>query len=169
LTHTPTKPTTPFDALPVPVYIEPNGDNCGETISSQPTLPAIWFHSPRGPANISCQALYHVINLAFNAPPVYAIPRAFYKSYTVHHIFNVKEVCNGAIHPVTKETITKYTKLINNLDLKKLCVSAMSKELHRLVQRKEGITVATDTIFFFSHMTKSGVSPKTAPSPMRAL
>jgi hypothetical protein len=52
---------------------------------------------------------------------------------------------------MTKEAITKYTKLMNNLDLKKLWVPAMSKELHRLAQGKEGITVATNTIFFLSH------------------
>jgi hypothetical protein len=45
----------------------------------------------------------------------------------------------------------KYTKLMNNLVLKPLWVSAMSKELHRLVQGTEGITVATNTIFFLSH------------------
>jgi hypothetical protein len=51
---------------------------------------------------------------------------------------------------VTKNTITKYTELMNNPDLKKLWIPAMSKELHRLVQGKEGINVAT--------MTKSGAS-----------
>jgi hypothetical protein len=54
------------------------------------------------------------------------------------------------IHPVTKKTITKYTKLMNNLVLKPLWVPAMSKELHRLAQGKEGITIATNTIFFLS-------------------
>jgi hypothetical protein len=52
---------------------------------------------------------------------------------------------------MTKETITKYTKLMNNPVLSPLWVPAMSKELHRLVQGKEGTTVATNTIFFLSH------------------
>ncbi len=30
---------------------------------------------------------------------------------------NIKEVCNRVVHPVTKETITKYTKLMNDLVL----------------------------------------------------
>ena len=52
---------------------------------------------------------------------------------------------------MTKETITKYTKLMNDPVLKPLWVPAMSKELHWLVQEKVGITVATNTVFFLSH------------------
>jgi hypothetical protein len=40
---------------------------------------------------------------------------------------------------------------MNNLLLKKLCVPAMSKELHCLAQGKEGVTIGTNTIFFLSH------------------
>jgi hypothetical protein len=36
-------------------------------------------------------------------------------------------------------------------DLKNLWVPAMSKELHRLVQGKTGLTTGTNTIFFLSH------------------
>jgi len=43
-----------------------------------------------------------------------------------------------------KETITKYTKLMDDPALKYLWVPAMSKELHRLAQGKEGITVGTN-------------------------
>jgi hypothetical protein len=64
---------------------------------------------------------------------------------------NIKKVCNGVIHPVTKETIAKYTKLMNNPVLSPLWVPAMSKEFHRLGQGKEGTTVGTNTIFFLSH------------------
>jgi hypothetical protein len=60
-------------------------------------------------------------------------------------------VCNGVVHPVTKETISKYTKLMKNPDLKNFWVPAMPKELHQLAQGKEGITIATTTIFFPSH------------------
>jgi hypothetical protein len=52
---------------------------------------------------------------------------------------------------MTKETITKYTKLMNDQVLSPLWVPAMSKELHMLAQAKEGTTVATNTIFFLSH------------------
>jgi hypothetical protein len=59
--------------------------------------------------------------------------------------------CNGVVHPITKETITKYPKLMNDMLLKKLWVPAMLKELHCLAQGKEGVTIGTNTIFFFSH------------------
>jgi hypothetical protein len=52
---------------------------------------------------------------------------------------------------MTKETITKYTNLMNNPVLSPLWVPTMSKELHRLAQGKEGTIVATNTIFFPSH------------------
>jgi hypothetical protein len=149
--YPPTKPTMPFKTHLVPTYIEPDNDD-RDDIHLQPTLLAIQFHSPCGPANILHQVLYHVINLAFNTCPAYTIPQALSKSPDrVHHIINIKEVCNDVIHPVTKETIMKYNNLMNNPDLKNLWVPAMSNELHRLAQGKVGITAATNTIFFLSH------------------
>ena len=50
-----------------------------------------------------------------------------------------------------KETITKYTKLMDDLALKDLWVPAMSKELHCLAQGKEGVLVGTNTIFYLAH------------------
>jgi hypothetical protein len=91
--------------------------------------------SPRGPANIAIQALYHIINLAFNAPPAYTIPQNLVDSSDqFRHMIDIKEVRNGVVHPITKETITKYNKLMNDPALKDLWVPAMSKELHRLAQ-----------------------------------
>ena len=87
--------------------------------------------SPRGPADIAVQALYHVINLAFNAPPTYTIPRNLVDlSDQFRHTLGIDKVCNGVVHPITKETITKYNKLMNDPTLKDLWVPAMSKELH---------------------------------------
>jgi hypothetical protein len=110
---------------------------------------AIQINSPRGLANISRQALYHVINLAFNSPPKYTIPQALAGlPNCILHSINIKEVCSRVVHPITKETITKYTKLMHNPFLSPLWVSAMSKGLHRLAQGKVGTTVGTNTIFF---------------------
>ena len=67
------------------------------------------------------------------------------------HNINIEEVCNGIVHPITKETITKYTKHMDVPALKDLWVPAMSKELHCLVQGKEGVTVGTNTIFYLTH------------------
>jgi hypothetical protein len=60
---------------------------------------------------------------------------------------NIEEVCNSIVHPITKEMITKYTKLMDDPALKGPWVPAMSKEQHRLAQGKEGVTVCTNTIF----------------------
>jgi hypothetical protein len=104
-----------------------------------------------GPANIAIQALYHVINLAFNAPPTYTIPwNLVDSSDQFQHTIDIDEVCNGVVHPITKETITKYNKLMNDPTLKDLWVPVMSKELHQLAQGKENVTVGTKTIFFLS-------------------
>ncbi len=69
------------------------------------------------------------------------------------HNINIEEVCNGIIHPITKETITKYTKtkLMDDPALKGLWVPAMSKELHCLAQGKEGAMVSTNTIFYLTN------------------
>jgi hypothetical protein len=97
-------------------------------------------------------ALYHVINLVFNNPPGYTIPKNLTTSTNrFQHNINIKQDCNGVAHPITKETITKYTKLMDDPALKDLWVSAMSKELHRLAQGKEGVTVGTNTIFYLTH------------------
>jgi hypothetical protein len=166
--YPPTKPTAPFDTYPVPTYIKPDGDDHNDT-PSQLTRSAIQLNFPNGLARISRQALYHVINLAFNSPPTYTIQQTLSRSPDcILHSIVIKEVCNRVAHPVTKETITKYTNLMNNPVLSPLWVPAMSKELHRLVQGKEGTTVGTNTIFF-SPMAKSGAPPKTAPSPMCTL
>jgi hypothetical protein len=170
LSHLPLLPpfTHLFNTHPLPAYIEPGDDNRDDT-PSWPTLLAIQFNPPHVPASSSRQALYHVINLAFNAPLAYTIPQALSKSPNCFlHSINIKAVCSGVVHPVTKETIMKYTKLTNNPVLKLLWVPAMSKELLRLAQGKEGITVATNTIFF-SPMKKSGTYPRTAPSSTRTL
>jgi hypothetical protein len=61
----------------------------------------------------------------------------------------IDQVCNGIVHPVTKETITKYEKLANDPLMKGVWTKAMCKELGRLAQgygNKEG----TNTIFFMT-------------------
>ncbi len=62
----------------------------------------------------------------------------------------LEHVCNGVVHPITKETITKYKKLANNPILQTVWTQAMCKELGRLAQGWNG-SKGTDTIFFMSH------------------
>ncbi len=149
--YPPNKSITPFITHPSPAYIEPDDDDRDNT-PARPNRLAIRFNSPRGLANISPQALYHVINLAFNSPPMYTILQALTGSPDcILYSIDIEEVCNGVVHPVTKKIITKYTKLMHNPVLSPLWVPAMSKELHRLVQGQVGTTVGTHTIFFISH------------------
>ncbi len=154
--YPPTKPTTPFDALPVPAYIVPNDDNHDDTTPSRPTLPAILFHSPHGPANISCQALYHVINLAFNAPPAYTIPQASASLPIVFTILSILRKCATVSSTLWPKRPSRSTPSSWTIQI--------SKNFGCLQCPKNFITLS-----FFSPMTKSGVSPRTAPSPTCAL
>ena len=53
---------------------------------------------------------------------------------TVSPALNFEEVANGVIHPITKETITKYENLISDPALKDIWTKAMCRELGRLAQ-----------------------------------
>jgi hypothetical protein len=75
--------------------------------------------------------------------------------YNTHQpVFTVdaqlEHICNGVVHPVTKETVTKYKKLANDPLLQTVWTKAMCKELGRLAQGWDGSN-GTDTIFFMSH------------------
>ena len=59
----------------------------------------------------------------------------------------MEEVANGVVHPVTKETITKYKQLIEDPLLRDTWSKAMCKELGRLCQGF-GETEGTDTMRF---------------------
>ncbi len=145
-----TMPITPKDQPPYPHYIPPNDDKLDNAF--QWPKQAIHLLSPQGPTSIAAHALYHVINLAFNNPPSYTIPMKLNNSTNkFQHNINIEEVCNGVVHLITKEMIIKYTKLMDNQALKDLWVPAISKELHRLSQGKEGVTVGTNAIFYLTH------------------
>ena len=42
---------------------------------------------------------------------------------------NINKVANGVVHPTTKETITKYQKLIDEPLLRDVCMRAMYNKL----------------------------------------
>ena len=64
---------------------------------------------------------------------------------------DIEEYCYDVVHPVTKETITRYRKLNKDPLLKDLWIKAMSKELHHLTQGCPGVTKGTNSIFYLSH------------------
>jgi hypothetical protein len=112
-------PITPKDQPPYPHNIPPDDDK-GNNAYQRPKQ-AIRLLSPQGSASIAVHALYHVISLAFNNLPTYTIPTKLNNSSNrFQHNINIEEVCNGILHPITKETTTKYTKLVDNPALKDL-------------------------------------------------
>jgi hypothetical protein len=105
-------------------------------------------------------AIHHVVTLAAKT--------ATAASQWTSPIINIEEFCYGVVHPVTKQAITHYRKLMNDPHLKDLWVPAMSKEIHCLAQGKPGVTKATDTIFL-SPTLKSNTSPQIKQSRMHGL
>jgi hypothetical protein len=106
--------------------------------------------SPSTPASISTQALYRVIGDTYYQAPSSSVPRRLEQSrLTLTPEVDLEEVCNGVVHPVTKETITKYKKLIAEPLIRDVWMKAMCKELGRLAQGFDG-TEGTDTIRFLS-------------------
>ena len=63
---------------------------------------------------------------------------------------DLEELCNGVVHPITNETVTKYQKLIKDPLLRDVWGEAMCKELGRLAQGY-GETAGTNTIRFLTH------------------
>ena len=59
-------------------------------------------------------------------------------------------MANGVVHPITKETITNYKKLISDPILRDIWMRAMAKELGRLAQGY-GDVEGTNTVQFLSH------------------
>jgi hypothetical protein len=104
------------------------------------------------PCNISYQALYHIIGFGFTNALANTIPQSLSKYHKQYPgpLNDIKENCYGVIHPVTKETITHYRKLIKDSLLKDLWIKAMSKELHHLAQGCPGVTKGTNTIWYLS-------------------
>jgi hypothetical protein len=149
---TPDGTKQPTHALPI---VEP-GDERDEMLTMKPSaLPqrSTQLITNRTPCYISRQALYHIIGLGFTIAPANTIPQLlskYHKQYT-GPLIDIKEYCYSVVHPVTKETITHYRKLIKDPLLKDLWIKAMSKELHRLAQGCPGVTKGTNTICYLSH------------------
>ena len=67
------------------------------------------------PAAISQEALYHIVGVGYTNTPEITIPDKLKSSrLTIEPAIDIEELCNGVVHPVTQETITKYQKLAND-------------------------------------------------------
>jgi hypothetical protein len=68
--------------------------------------------------------LYLIIGLGFTNAPAYTVPNSLaqhHKQYT-GPLIDIEEYCYGVVHPVTKESITHYRKLIKDPLLKDLWI-----------------------------------------------
>eukprot|EP00804_Cyclotella_cryptica_P009434 CCRYP_017332-RA/>CCRYP_017332-RA protein AED:0.38 eAED:0.27 QI:0/0/0/1/0/0/2/0/259 len=110
------------------------------------------MQSTNTPCNIKPHALFHVVGTHLQSSNLDAFTPTKYRKH--EPVFAVdaqlEHVCNGVLHPVTKETITKYKMLANDPILQTVWTRAMCKELGRLAQGWDGST-GTDTIFFMTH------------------
>ena len=52
----------------------------------------------------------------------------------IQPVFNIEEVSNGAVHPITNKKITKYNRLIDEPLFHEVWMKSMCVELSRLAQ-----------------------------------
>jgi len=91
------------------------------------------FQRPKSAAFISQEALNSVIAKGYVESPTWSVPDILADSkLTIQPAIDVEEICNGVVYPITKETITKYEKLINAPALSEVWTKAMCRELGRL-------------------------------------
>ena len=112
------------------------------------------IYSTTNPCNIKSAALYNLMGKHLESEYSNAyVPQKFNNSPIFSSEIALDHVANGVVHPVTKETITKYEKLANDPLLSDVWCKAMCKELGRLAQGYDG-TKGTNTVFF---MTKDEI------------
>ena len=67
----------------------------------------------------------------------------------IQPVFNIEEVANGVVHPITNKKITKYHKLIDQPLLREVWMKSMCVELGRLAQGYKDAKV-TETVKFMT-------------------
>ena len=137
---------TPKSSKPAPIPITQDKEN-RFTTKDQPVEPTrrsqrLQQQSTRL-ASISQQAFHSYIGNAILSNATQNLPPD-----SIFHT-NIEEFANGVVHPETKETITKYSKLIKEPTLRKVWLKAMCIELGRLANRYED-TKGTNTFKFMS-------------------
>jgi len=77
------------------------------------------------------------------------------KKLTMNMNIYLKEVCNGVVNPITKETLTNYKKVIACPELREVWMKAMCKELGNIAQGySDGECInekGTNTVRFLTH------------------
>ena len=104
-----------------------------------------------GPLQISKSAFHQFLGNALETQHTFFFPRRLLPEQPKNKKpFDITDVCNGVVHPVTGETITKYKTLAKDAVTKPVWEEAMCTELGRLSQGY-GSTTGTDTIKFMDH------------------
>ena len=132
-------PSPKGNPSPIPITQDEADEIAPAAIPWRRKSPRVNYISPRGPAGIGAAALHQFMGNAFL--------EEMKRTTTSYHPLGPEEVANGVVHPVTKETITKYKTLINDPLLRDVWSKAMCKELGRLCQGY-GDTEGTSTMQF---------------------
>ena len=139
---------TPDNPPPCRNYITQDVDNDINILDHN----KLFTHSPVTPCNIKHQALYHVVGTHLQSTCHNTFtPTKFSDHQPVFTVdAQLEHTCNGIVHPVMNETITKYEKLANDPILQTVRTKVMCKELGRLTQGWDGSN-GTNAIFFMTH------------------
>ena len=137
---------TPKSSKPAPIPITQDEED-DFTTKDQPVEPTrqsqrLHQQSTRL-ASISQQAFHSYIGNAILSNATQNLPPD-----SIFHT-NIEEFANGVVHPETKKTITKYSKLIKEPTLRKVWLKAMCIKLGRLANGYEH-TKGTNTFKFMS-------------------
>lgn len=103
----------------------------------------------RGGNIISQEAVNLITQETWRAPEIYA-PRKFHQRNTKSNnaSLNIEQFCMPAIHPITKESITSYKKLVEDPITKEIWSIGFGKEFGNMAQGDDYTkTPGTDSIF----------------------
>ena len=107
-------------------------------------------NAPTSTAFTSIGALNSVIARGYLESPTWSVPDIPKDiKLAIQPAIYGEEICKGVVHPITKETITKYEKLINDPALSDVWTEAMCRELDRLAQGSDNVE-GTDTEEFLT-------------------
>ena len=110
----------------------------------------IQVQNSNGPACISHNALYYYLGNALLDDTAYFLPRKLMvQPPLIQPAFDIEELANGVVHPITNMTIKKYHKLIDEPLLREVWMKAMCVKLGCLAQGYKD-TKVTETIKFMT-------------------
>lgn len=170
----------PITTLPRP----PTPHDVPATTTGTPPRRSTRARAPRGPIFVSQAAVYHVLASALEDTARLYTPTKMVKEreYDGTDSLHLDHVCNGVVHPVTGETITKYKKLIRDPLTKAVWERAMCYELGRLSQgyltekgtntvqyltHKEILTIPTDRVVTYARIVVDYRPHKADPNRVR--